>query len=687
VHNGSRMFKGESPAFRPDLEGLRAVAVLLVVLAHLFEWPAGGFIGVDVFFVISGFLITGLMLDESRFSLRRFYARRARRILPAALAVLAAVVIAAHLVFRGARVVQTTKDVAWALGFSVNIHFARIGTDYFQANRAPSLVQHFWSLAVEEQFYLVWPVVLVAVVAVAGRRALLPVVAAASVASFAYAVHAAASPATYFSTAARAWELGVGALLAIAVRARPRARSKRSPAHRRASPTHTLATSTRGLVGLLGLAGIIIGAFIVPSVGFPAAWVAVPVVSTAAVIAAGGAGRLLTNPLSRYVGRLSYSLYLWHWPVILVVAALVPHPWPLKYAMAIFAMVGLSIASYHLVEVPIRRRQLPFPADAWRPALAAVACLAAVALLSVLIPGKQPPSFATDAPTGLATTGPDVAHPHRALATAIDHALSATSFPRFDPPLDTLGGARGHWRSCDGATDLAGCTFGSQAADARIAVVIGDSVAMSWLPGIDAALAGGNWRIYGLTLEACPAAHLSVRNARGGASPGCDQRHGWVEREALRLHPQLVILASTDSTLSRVADGAKGAQASAEYQAALQHTITTLQPGPHRRVLTLSPPPPANDLSLCDTAGSTPAACVRRITDRWISFARAERAAAEATQTSYIDTHLWFCNRAGYCPAFVGSTAVRWDSEHVNDVYARSLAGEIRGVIDVAIKA
>src|SRR5450631_914041 len=143
-------------SFRKDIEGLRAVAVVLVVLDHLVSWPRAGFVGVDVFFVISGFLITGLLLNESerrgRISIRNFYARRARRILPAALTVLLAVAVAAHLVFRGARVKDTVTDVWWSLGFSANIHFASIGTDYFQANRPPSLVQHFWSLAVEEQF-------------------------------------------------------------------------------------------------------------------------------------------------------------------------------------------------------------------------------------------------------------------------------------------------------------------------------------------------------------------------------------------------------------------------------------------------------------------------------------------------------------------------------------------------------
>jgi len=128
-------------SFRSDIEGLRAVAVILVVLDHLTGRPSGGFIGVDVFFVLSGFLITGLLLKETeaqgRLSFRGFYARRARRILPASVTVLIAVIMAAHYAFRGVRVRETVTDVWWALGFGANVHFAELGTDYFQANRSP----------------------------------------------------------------------------------------------------------------------------------------------------------------------------------------------------------------------------------------------------------------------------------------------------------------------------------------------------------------------------------------------------------------------------------------------------------------------------------------------------------------------------------------------------------------------
>jgi hypothetical protein len=189
-----------------------------------------------------------------------------------------------------------------------------------------------------------------------------------------------------------------------------------------------------------------------------------------------------------------------------------------------------------------------------------------------------------------------------------------------------------------------------------------------------------------LTLEACPAAALSVLDVHGAQFGKCDQRHKWVTRQVNRLDPQLVILASTDDTLSRIADGATGATADAEYRTALRRTITALHPSSRRHVLTVSPPPLTNDLALCNTAGSTPADCVRRVSDRWIAFAEAEQAVAAATHTSYADTHLWFCNTAGFCPAFIGTVLVRWDGQHVTAVYARSLASDIRAVIDRATR-
>ncbi|MCW2614273.1 MAG: acyltransferase 3, partial [Frankiales bacterium] len=339
------------PTFRPDVEGLRAVAVLLVVAGHVLGDPTGGYVGVDVFFVISGFLITGLLLREhartGRISLREFYARRVRRLMPAAVLVLAVSNVAAWLAFAGERAGQTLRDALWSLGFLANVHFSAIGTNYFDEARPPSPVQHYWSLAVEEQYYLVWPWVLLLLLLALGRRRRLLVlsVAALSAASLVWAVAVTGSDPTaaYFSTPARAWELGAGALLALALQARLLPR---------------LAPRLGAALVWLGLAGIAAAAVLYDErTPFPGTAAALPVAATVLVLLGGtAAGRnpLLVNPIAAYVGRLSYSLYLWHWPVLVVATALVPGRGPL-IAVALTGSLVLAVLGHHLVEEPVRR--------------------------------------------------------------------------------------------------------------------------------------------------------------------------------------------------------------------------------------------------------------------------------------------------------------------------------------------
>jgi len=214
-----------SGAFRPDIEGLRGLAVLPVLLYHAaVPGFAGGYVGVDVFFVLSGYLITHLLVRElgatGDVSLAGFYARRSRRILPAAALVLVATLVGSALLLPPIRMPGVAVDGLWAALFSANIRFAIQATDYLQADRVPSPLLHYWSLGVEEQFYLLWPALLLIVArrrpAVARRAGLLA--AAVVVASFALSLHLTATdlPWAFYSLPARAWELGLGALLVLA---------------------------------------------------------------------------------------------------------------------------------------------------------------------------------------------------------------------------------------------------------------------------------------------------------------------------------------------------------------------------------------------------------------------------------------------------------------------------------------
>ncbi len=349
---------GERTGFRPDLEGLRGIAVVLVLLYHA-QVPGftGGYVGVDVFFVLSGFLITGLLVRELRatgtVSLPGFYARRIRRILPASALVLIVTLVASVLILAPLQVVDVAGDATSAALYVVNIRFAVQATDYLQGSLAPSPILHFWSLSAEEQFYFIWPALLLLAARLCGtsaRRLAWPI-GAVVVGSFALSFYLTGTnePWAFFSLPTRAWELGAGAALALAV---PR-----------------LGALPRGLatgIGLVGLAMVVAsGVVISTETPFPGVAALLPVLGTAAVVAAGvrrpaaPAARALGWGPMRYMGRISYSLYLWHWPILVLVPVALGGPLPLEGRLALVAAaIPLSAVTQRLVEEPLRRGRL-----------------------------------------------------------------------------------------------------------------------------------------------------------------------------------------------------------------------------------------------------------------------------------------------------------------------------------------
>jgi peptidoglycan/LPS O-acetylase OafA/YrhL len=676
-------------AFRPDIQGLRTVAVLTVVANHLFGWPAGGFVGVDVFFVISGFLITGIILREhdrtGTISFRSFYRRRIRRIFPIATLVLAVTVAASYAVYLSDRAQGVATDAVWTFFFAANWRFAAADTDYFADAGLLSPLQHYWSLAVEEQFYLVWPWLLLIVLSIAayrgrtGQRLAVAVMLLIVAGSFVAALLETESDPTgaYFSTVDRAWELGLGALLAML-----------------APLCARIPSPVRPVLGWIGLIGIGASLFLVKEApGFPAPWAALPVLSTVLVIAAGTGGPQrflfpLTNRLSVYLGDISYSLYLWHFPVIVLLAEL-----PLKestyYALALLVMFSLSIASFHLVEDPVRRSRWLEPRGEvgrdWRPSVFRGSLLwllaAGTAVLAVMAIARPPSSDVDAVPVDSSVTTSAAATPQDALRGAVTAAVAADEFPEFSPDLASLGTE--NWvkeaaaRGCADitSTNLERCASGPADAEKTV-VLVGDSFGIAWMPGVREGFEKAGWRVYGITKGQCPSASVSVTHDEGKAYPECDEHRGWALAEAVRLQPDLVILADAANTLDRLASKATGAAARAEIETGVRTTVAALDPA-QRRVALLSPPPSGASLQECVTRFSGPDDCEMTINEGWKQFAAAQRQAADVAKATYVDTSGWFCTESGRCPAFVGTTPVRADGGHLTVAYAKELAALI----------
>lgn len=500
---------GSRRDLRADIQGLRAFAVVVVILDHLFRWPSGGFVGVDVFFVISGYLITSHMLREldrtGRLSLTGFYRRRIRRIAPAATLVIVVTVAFALLLLPRGRALSIATDGVWAFFFGANWRAMATGTDYFQLGQLPSPLQHFWSLSVEEQFYFVWPLLTLAVFAAAFRRwrssgpALVAVsvtFAAVVVLSFAWSlVETTEAPtAAYFSTLSRAWELGVGALLAaVSVR------------------TWRLPLWLRVSLAWLGVVGLVASVFLIDAGSvFPAPSAALPVLATALVIAAGvgaddtGYRRALwplTNRLSGYLGAVSYSLYLWHFPVIVYLAMFVPLGSSSYFALALAGTAVLSVLSYHFVEEPVRRSTWLMPASGARKNRRAVmgAAVGAIAVVT-LVAGLGAARLATPPSENGASSAACVGAAAAPGAGSECGGSGPVLIDDVAPSLDTLAedtaGGYSCWRT-QGA-ELKSCAFGPEphdGADSLRVALVGDSHAAALLPAFLDQVDGLGWSL------------------------------------------------------------------------------------------------------------------------------------------------------------------------------------------------
>ena len=468
--------------YRPHLDGIRAIAVVAVVLFHLgYAWIPGGFVGVDVFFVLSGYLITGLLLDEladrSTIRLGRFYARRARRLLPASIAVLVVVGIVSLQVLDRVQLRSLGWDTTFAALYSANWRFAFVGGDYFAAGDVPSPLVHYWSLAVEEQFYLVWPALLLGLTSLARRMRgdrwlglVVAAIGALTAASLAASLVLVGRPSAYYGTHTRAYQLLAGALLVAVLRWR-----KVSPG----SGRRAAALAGVGTVGSLVTLGVL--AHSLPDAihypGPPALAVTLAsLVLVASVDLAPAAlpARVIGVAPAAALGRLSYSLYIWHWPVIVLLPALAADrgwsdAWTERSTLTL-VMIVIALASYLAVERPIRFRL--------RPAAPPLGVVAFGLGTSIVVAVAAYPIFQ-----------PSSSFEKRALDSVNDIA-----------PSEPCPYSREAWNESGGAEPCVSIEGGP---DAPVIAIVGDSHAQAWQPAIEAMARDEGATVVRATRRAC----------------------------------------------------------------------------------------------------------------------------------------------------------------------------------------
>jgi peptidoglycan/LPS O-acetylase OafA/YrhL len=686
-------------SFIPHIAGLRGIAVILVVLGH-FGIPgfASGFIGVDVFFVISGFLITGILVDEyersrdpetrvGSISLKNFYLRRARRILPASIVVTISIVLFSWFTNNIARFGTIVGDAIWSTLFSANLNFAIKATDYFQIGAAPSPFQHFWSLAVEEQFYFIWPTLILGALTLRALRCrgklvnwqnrLSVLFVAMTVLSILVMVVSFTFQPTlsYFLTVSRAWELSIGALGALAVRYYPEFLTKVFPHPvRRWAPFALVAASM----------------FFITSNNFGYTLPLIVLASLMVVIKEAGsqdwdAKLLSTKPIS-FIGNISYSLYLWHWPVFTFATEM---GFTENYAQKAF-LIGLSIVlatlSYYFVELKFQKIALPkFRIDTSVPLSKPKWLTGSVALLIGLYalpavavqpatqtylasffdarPGAEdffPSLSPTPTRTKPATDGDDWFNRRQEeIQSSIDALAKAGKLSDIQiSELNRVADGKSYASGAGFTCNWGDCTLGKPNAKLRI-LLLGDSHALMLQPTFyELAKSGKDLYVRSMTSGSC----VNVKNSRSMLPFGnmqnvepCVEMHNQIEKhlDSLGYKYDLIILSDGENFIQEnyVAD----ATVYASYVSRHGKKTIIVGQAPYGGERCLN-----KDYSNYQNCSASKRSSIH-------DFQTAKRAGVQ-----YADLGSLFCVK-NFCPLLIGDAPVSGDY-HLTDASARGIA-------------
>jgi peptidoglycan/LPS O-acetylase OafA/YrhL len=666
------------------VQALRALAVLLVLVYHIDpDVLPGGYIGVDVFFVISGFLITGHLWREASttgsVSLKKFWAARARRILPASIVTTVGVIVLAQLLLPRSLVENWWHQAIASILYVENWALARDAVDYQAASNDPTAFQHFWSLGVEEQFYLVWPLLVLLAVVLWGRarrvaaspnpqvlRGLLLVLfCLVGLASFAWGVKQSldGDPVAYYSTFTRVWELAAGGILALVVR------------------DTTRWAPLRNTLAIFGVAIIVVAACVLDdTTPFPGTAALLPTLGACAVIAAGrtsGAGSMraiVETWAVQRTGDISYSLYLWHFPVVVFFGIYTGRDPSVTDVLAMLAVsVALAVASYTLVEQPVRRSQW-FRADG-RMLVAALVAMALVAGLAATLPLKIRATNEQWDQNASLISGQEEERVAKALQTGFvpfvdgDTAMKPNPLKADYDKGETLG------RCLGSATGPAAppCEYGEKDDPTATIAVVGDSHAGVLAGPVVTVAKERGWRVLTYLHGSCP--FTADRRADGddGLVDGCAESNERTRAELRELDPDLVVTTYLERTKFEGLPEEKqpGAAGLAEVWNELADRGT--------RVLVVRDNPLARfDVMECISDNyATPEKCGRPRAEAFAGRDVVPAAAKLAPRAKIVDLSKRFCDDT-VCPAVIGNVLVYRDDHHVTRTYMAQLTDDVR---------
>lgn len=603
-----------------EIQALRALASILVVIYHA-RLIRGGYIGVDIFYVISGYLITGLLLrelDKTRtLSFGAFYLRRLKRLLPTSFFVLVITGITAWLLYPATMRHELGKDIAAAGIYISNYLFAFWQMDYQNLNAIPPVVIHYWSLAVEEQFYLFWPFIIFALFKRGGRRYVFRGVVLLTALSFLWSfTQTQSSPIwAFYSLPTRAWELGIGALLLFLPDFKTLAKLKRN-------------------LAVAALLAIVLGSTLFnDNTTFPGTAALIPVLAAAVAIGTIGSWPKVLQTISnlsvvQWLGEISYPLYLWHWPLLVIPAVYFGRGLHIyERALCIIATLLAAHLTHRFIEEPLRHKQFP------RKAIIKLSTLATVISLSLGL-------------TIYATHSDQI-------RIADGQSLSLVKI--LEKPKVYNDGCHVN----NGETKSPDCTYGVRGAKIKI-VLFGDSHAAQWFPALEKLALAKKFELISLTKSACPGPAVVKVNTGNYKNADCSAWRKNSYQRIASIHPEAVIFSGMEHF--EIPSGYSSR--SSWWRQGLALTLSQLQGSSSHLVYITDTPHPQRDIPSCVASGSLKKCNLSKPSEPYT-----------ISGFSNINPTKWLCTLT--CPAILNNQVVYRDASHLTVGMSEALSEKL----------